>query len=187
MRTDVIIVSDSLPFADKAIPSPTDMIIYDIAANPFMACESAEMNIERISEHLSEDCKQFSEKILEVYNAPFARDLGIEIEKISSDEVSLYLDIQPKHINSRGFVHGGVIYTLMDHSLAFASNLCGEAVGQSSNIIYHRPVKEGRLYSKLTIINKSKSLLIYDVKVTCNGKLIASSTLTAFRLPGDGR
>ncbi len=187
MRTDVIIVSDSLPFTDRPKPSPTDMIIYDIAANPFMACESAEMTVEKISEHVSDDCKQFSEKILEVYNAPFIREVGIEIDRITSEEVCLYLDIQPKHINSRGFVHGGVIYTLMDHSLAFASNLCGEAVGQSSNVIYHRPVKEGRLYSKLTLINKSKSLLIFDVKVTCNGKLIASSTMTAFRLPGDGR
>lgn len=136
---------------------------------------------------VSEECTPYLDKIEELYDAPFIRELGIEVGSVSLEEISLYLDIQPKHINSRGFVHGGVIYTLMDHSLAFASNLCGEAVGQSSNVIYHRPVKEGRLISKLTIINKSKSLLVYDVKVLCNGKLIASSTMTAFRLSDDRR
>ena len=153
--------------------SSTDMIIYNVIIVGIMSDENVC------------DPKFLSVVSEEVYNAPFIRELGIEIGKISQDEVELYLDIQPKHINSRGFVHGGVIYTLMDHSLAFASNLCGEAVGQSSNVIFHRPVKEGRLISKLSVVNRSKSLLIYDVKVFSKDKLIASSTMTAFRLSDD--
>ena len=163
--------------------SSTDMIIYNVIIVGIMSdenvCDPKFLSV------VSEDCEQYVEKIEEVYNAPFIRELGIEIGKISQDEVELYLDIQPKHIHSRGFVHGGVIYTLMDHSLAFASNLCGEAVGQSSNVIFHRPVKEGRLISKLSVVNRSKSLLIYDVKVFSKDKLIASSTMTAFRLSDD--
>jgi len=130
----------------------------------------------------SEDLLPLREKMEEVYSAPFAREMGIEVDSLSRDEVVLHMDIAPKHINSRGFVHGAVIYGLMDHSLAFAANMNGTAVGQSSNILYHRPVKEGRLVSRTVPVNRSKSLEVYDSKVFCNGKLIASCTLTAFRI-----
>lgn len=122
------------------------------------------------------------DRIKELYSAPFARELGVEIMSISKDEVSLYVDIAPKHINSRGFVHGAVIYGLTDHTLAFCANMEEEAVGQNCNIIYHRPLKEGRLISRSRIINISKSLKTYEIDTYCNGKLISSSVCTAFRL-----
>lgn len=140
------------------------------------------MDKEGILALMSEDVKQYADAELEVYNAPFARDLGIEITFLGRDHVKLYLDIVPKHINSRGFVHGAVIYGLIDHSLAFAANMAEEAVGQSSNIIYHRPLQEGRLEVETVLVNRSRSLSVYDSKAYSNGKLIASATLTAFRL-----
>ena len=121
-------------------------------------------------------------RVKDLYNAPFARDLGIEIESITEDEISLYVDIRPEHINSRGFVHGAVIYGLTDHTLAFASNIDEEAVGQNCNIIYHRPMKEGRLVSRSRLINRSKSMKIYEIDTYSNGKLISSSVCTSFRL-----
>ena len=127
---------------------------------------------------------QYLDRIKDLYSAPFARDLGVEIESISEDEISLYVDIVPKHINSRGFVHGAVIYGLTDHTLAFAANMEEEAVGQNCNITYHRPLQEGRLISRSRIINISKSLKIYEINTYCNGKLISSSVCTAFRLGG---
>ncbi len=122
------------------------------------------------------------DRIKDLYSAPFARDLGVEIESISEDGISLYVDIVPKHINSRGFVHGAVIYGLTDHTLAFCANMEEEAVGQNCNIIYHRPMTEGRLISKSRLINRSKSLKTYEINTYCNGKLISSSVCTAFRL-----
>lgn len=131
---------------------------------------------------MTPDTHQYLEKVKEIYSAPFARDLGIEILKISKDEISLCVDIVPKHINSRGFVHGAVIYGLTDHTLAFAANMDEEAVGQNSNITYHRPLTEGRLISRSRIINISRSLKIYEINTYCNDKLISSSVCTAFRL-----
>ncbi|MBO4552449.1 MAG: PaaI family thioesterase [Candidatus Methanomethylophilaceae archaeon] len=140
------------------------------------------MNDEDFLSKMSPDTHQYLERIKDLYSAPFARELGVEVESISKDEVSLYLDIVPEHINSRGFVHGAVIYGLTDHTLAFMANMEEEAVGQNVNIIYHRPLKEGRLYSKGRVINISKSLKTYEINTYCNGKLISSSVCTAFRL-----
>lgn len=131
---------------------------------------------------ISDEVKVYLDRIKDLYSAPFARELGIEICSISEDEVSLYIDIVPKHINSRGFVHGAVIYGLTDHTLAFAANMDEEAVGLNCNIMYHRPLKEGRLISKCRTVNKSKSLKTFNIDTFCNGKLISSSVCTAFRL-----
>lgn len=131
---------------------------------------------------ISPELHCYLDRIKDVYNAPFARDLGVQIKSITPDEVSLYLDIVPKHINSRGFVHGAVIYGLTDHTLAFSANMKQEAVGQSSNIVYHRPVTEGRLESVLKKVNESKTLIVYDIRVYSKGKLISSAICTAFKL-----
>ena len=127
---------------------------------------------------------RYLDRIKDLYSAPFARDLGVEIESVSEEEISLYVDIVPKHINSRGFVHGAVIYGLADHTLAFMANMDEEAVGHSFNIIYHRPLKEGRLYSKSKVVNISRSIKTYEMDTFSNGKLISSSVCTAFRLGG---
>ena len=131
---------------------------------------------------MSPDTHIHLERIRDIYGAPFAREMGIEVDHISKDEVSLYIDIRPEHINSRGFVHGAVIYALMDHTLAFAANMEEEAVGQSTNVIFHRPMREGRLFSRSKVINKSKSLKTYEIDTYSEGRLISSSVCTAFRL-----
>ena len=133
---------------------------------------------------MSPDTHVYLDRIKDLYDAPFARELGVEVENVSKDSVSLYIDIVPKHLNSRGFVHGAVIYGLADHTLAFMANMDEEAVGHSFNIIYHRPLKEGRLYSKSKVVNISRSIKTYEIDTFSNGKLISSSVCTAFRLGG---
>lgn len=140
------------------------------------------MDADGISDLLTDAAKLYLQRIMDVYSAPFARELGIEIEKLDVESAVLYLDVVPKHINSRGYVHGAVIYGLMDHSLAFISNMKCDSVGQSSNVVYHRPVKEGRLICRTSVINKSRNFTVLESKVYCNDKLIASSVLTAFKV-----
>ncbi len=130
----------------------------------------------------SPDALPYLDRLVAVYNAPFARQLGIEVQSISPEDVSLYLDIRPQHINSRGYLHGSVIFALADHTLAFCANMTEESVGYSVNIQYHRPVQEGRLISRSRLINSSKSFKTYDITVWCNDKLIASTVCTSFRL-----
>lgn len=151
-----------------------------------MGCIWQNMKDEDLFAIMSEDTKCYLDRIKEIYGAPFAREIGIELISISKDEVRAYVDIVPKHINSRGYVHGAVIYALMDHTLAFAANMEEEAVGQSTNVVFHRPLKEGRLESRSRVINISKSLKTYEICTYSNGKLITSSVCTAFRL-GDKR
>lgn len=131
---------------------------------------------------MSPDTFCYLDNVRDLYNAPYARANNIEIESITADEVRLSMVIEDKHMNGLGFCHGGASYGLTDHTFAFASNLRCCALGQCTNIIYHRSVKKGKLESVSKLINESKSISVYDIKVYCEGKLISTATCTAFKI-----
>lgn len=129
---------------------------------------------------MSEDTRQYADRILDVFSAPFAQHMGLRIESVSRDEVVCSMAIQPFMINSMGRVHGGAIYTLMDHSFAIMSNMMHDMTGQSTEVKFYRPASSD-LRCTVRPINISRSLAIYEARVySSEGKLIASSTCTGF-------
>jgi len=129
---------------------------------------------------MSEDTKQYADRVLKVFSAPFAQHMGLKIESISMDEVVCSLEIQPFMINSMGRVHGGAIYALLDHTFAIISNMVHDGTGQSTEVKFYRPATTN-LRCVAKPINLSRSLGIYDIRVYSDeGKLIASSTCTGF-------
>ena len=122
-------------------------------------------------------------RIEEMYNAPFVRYLGIELVSMTADEVRTRLELRPELLNSHGIGHGGTVYTLADHTFAFASNITQDATGHSSNITYFRPATGRYLEAVSRRINASKSFGTYEVCVYSDaGKLVASGTFTAFNI-----
>ena len=143
------------------------------------------MNIDELRSMMSPDVREYAERIMEMYEAPFARFVGLEISEISRDRVVCYLDLRPELINSMGRGHGGAVYALIDHTFAIAANLVHDSTGQNTNVSFYRPA-QGRLTAVAIPINRSRSLEVYDVRVTNDeGKLIASSVCTAFVLRRD--
>ncbi len=122
------------------------------------------------------------ERLTDMYNAPFARMMGIEPVSIKPDSVKMKMILKPEFKNSHGIGHGAAIYALADHTFAFASNIFNDATGQCCNIIYHRPAVGDVLESESRLINDSRSLSIHEVCVYCEGKMITSGTYTAFKL-----
>jgi uncharacterized protein (TIGR00369 family) len=51
---------------------------------------------------------------------PYARLLGIELEKVALGEATLTLAIRPELSQNHGVVHGGAIASLIDTATAFA-------------------------------------------------------------------
>ncbi|MBQ8373903.1 MAG: PaaI family thioesterase [Candidatus Methanomethylophilaceae archaeon] len=143
------------------------------------------MNIDELRSMMSPDVREYAERIMEMYEAPFARFVGLEISEITRDRVVCYLDLRPELMNSMGRGHGGAVYTLIDHTFAIAANLVHDSTGQNTNVSFYRPA-QGRLTAVAVPINRSRSLEVYDVRVTNDeGKLVASSVCTAFVLRRD--
>lgn len=143
------------------------------------------MDKEDILSRMSEDVRCHIDNIMPMYEAPFARYIGLEIDSISSDRVECSLVLNPELMNSMGRGHGGAIYSLMDHTFAIACNMVHPCTGQSSTISFYRPA-EGRIRAVCVPVNRSRSLEIYDVRAYAeNGKLLASGTFTSFVLRRD--
>ena len=126
--------------------------------------------------------EQYGDRIEDMMSAPFIRHLGIELVSVMPNEVRMRMVLRPEFRNSNGVGHGGVIYTLADHAAAIAANVESDAVGQSGNMTYHRPLVSDEAEAVSTRINSSRSLDVQDVRVYSAGKLIASGVFTAFKV-----
>lgn len=47
-------------------------------------------------------------------NFPFLKHTGASLKSFSKGEAEVELNVEPYHLQHKGFVHGGVISTLMD-------------------------------------------------------------------------
>lgn len=140
------------------------------------------MNMDELLSVMSEDVREYADNVMDMYNAPFARMMGIEIVSLEKDKAVCRMDLRPDLMNSMGRGHGGAIYALVDHTFAILCNMVHPSTGQSTSISYYRPA-QSRLTAVCTPVNRSKSLEVYEVRVFSEeGKLIASATNTAFVL-----
>ena len=140
------------------------------------------MDREEILACMSDDIKQYVDNIVDMYNAPFARMMGIQIVFLEKDRAVCEMRLEPEFMNSMGRGHGGAVYALMDHTFAILCNLIHPCTGQSSTVQYYRPAS-GTLKAVCTPINRSRSLEVYQVMVYSEeGKLVASATNTSFVL-----
>ena len=126
------------------------------------------------------------DRLMEMYKAPFARMMGIEVVSVSPDEVVCSMELRPEMLNSMGRGHGAAVYALIDHTFAIAANLVRDCTGQSSSISYFRPAS-GPLTAVCRPINRSRSLEVFDVRAYDEGgKLVAAATCTAFVIGREG-
>jgi uncharacterized protein (TIGR00369 family) len=52
---------------------------------------------------------------------PFVKELGLELHACGEGRAELRLSVAPRHLNSWGVVHGGVLMTLLDVAMAQAA------------------------------------------------------------------
>ena len=142
------------------------------------------MNADELRSRMDDDIVQYSDNVLDMYNAPFARMMGIEIVSLSEDEAVCEMELRPDQMNSMGRGHGGSIFALVDHTFAILCNLKHPCTGQNTTINFYRPA-QGRLRAVARPVNRSRSLEVYEVRVYSEeGKLVASAMNTAFVLKG---
>lgn len=131
---------------------------------------------------MSEDIHHLLEKVKQFYfDTPFAVANEIRPTYVSADEVHMRMELRQDHLNSNGVAHGGAVVAIIDQTFGLASNLFEPAVGQNVTISFHRPALCGPLESVSKKVSDTRSLSVFDIKVYCAGKHIASSMCTAFK------
>lgn len=120
-------------------------------------------------------------------NDKFAASTGVEILSVEKGSAVCALEIMPVHVNSDGFVQGGVIFTLADSAFAVAANLSTAddccVVTTQSNINFLSSVASGRLVAEAVCVRDGRSVSVYKVTVSDEtSNPIAFATFTGYKV-----
>jgi uncharacterized protein (TIGR00369 family) len=122
-----------------------------------------------------------------VNDCPYFRLLSAELRSLGWGESHLELEIQRKHLQPYGLVHGGVCASIID-AAAFWAVYAGfeEVVGLTTveiKVNYLTPISEGRLMAEGRCIKAGKTLCLADASVRDDrGRLVAHGTSTVMVL-----
>ena len=54
---------------------------------------------------------------------PYAKEIGVDLVSVTSDEITLSLEVTDRLTNFLGLDHGGVVFSLADIGMSYASNV----------------------------------------------------------------
>lgn len=118
--------------------------------------------------------------------------LGIVLESAEADEVIATIEIDDRHKQPFGLVHGGLYAVIAESAASVGGAITaipsgGAAVGLSNNTAFLRPfIGDGKLTSTARRIHGGRTTQLWDVEhVGPDGKLCATSRVTIALRPGD--
>jgi uncharacterized protein (TIGR00369 family) len=113
---------------------------------------------------------------------PFLEHIGAELVGFSNGEATVELHTQDYHLQHLGFIHGGVISTLMDNTGWYAAVSALEdnktAVTMEIKINYLKPASGDHLIATANVKRQGKSASFVTIELHDNDKLIAFATGT---------
>ena len=128
----------------------------------------------------------------------FAKDIyatkvtGINIEYVDENRTVCSMELTDIHLNAKGFVMGGAIFTLADFAFAIAANSDIMASGQdaelqwvssSSTIHFLSPAKDSPLRATTTKIKQGRNQALIQISVTdSSDRQIALVTTSGTRI-----
>ena len=127
----------------------------------------------------------------EVPPAPISRLLGFVIKAIEPGHAIFEMEVDDRHHNPMGTLHGGIYCDLADAAMgyAYAATLAeGETfTSVELKINFFRPVRQGKLTADASVIKAGGTLgyVECDVKDAA-GKLVARASSTCMRLRQEG-
>ncbi|UFS62986.1 PaaI family thioesterase [Sulfurimonas sp. HSL-3221] len=113
---------------------------------------------------------------------PFLEHTGATLKRAEAGEAEVELHVQPHHLQHLGFVHGGVISTLMDNTgwYAAVSNLDEgfTAVTMEIKINYLKPASGKHLLASAAVKRQGRKTAFVTIELHDEGKLVAFATGT---------
>ena len=117
--------------------------------------------------------------------------LGLQIDEVSPTRVVAYVDIDERHQQPYGIVHGGVwasiVETVGSHGAAFAAaEITGNmaVVGVANSTDFLRPHRAGRVRATGTPImtGRTQQIWLVEIERVSDGKMLARGQLRAQNL-----
>ena len=116
-------------------------------------------------------------------NDIYMKELGLEVLELRTGYIKSRIPVKKEHLNSYGFVHGGVLYGFADVSAGMAASMCGcHVVTAEGSMRYMEPGDNTEyIHCEAQALREGKHLLFYHVKLTTDdGTLIDDGTFSFF-------
>jgi len=114
----------------------------------------------------------------------FERHIGVQVEEVQPGHATLYIDVEPFHLNGNGTLHGGVYASLIDNAMGFAvAALARVRIATTQmNIHFLAPISTGRITCTADVVHRTRRTATTEAKVRdADGNLLAIGT-AAFRI-----
>ena len=116
-------------------------------------------------------------------DAGFRELVGTELTSTGEGRAIVKMRAEDRHLNPGGTVHGGVVYTLVDVSMAEAlkTTMAEEderPVTIEIKVNYLEPGKAGTLTSTAQVRKRGKRVTIVEAEVAQDGEVVALATGT---------
>ncbi len=114
----------------------------------------------------------------------FEQHTHTKIAEVRPGHATLYIDIEPFHLNGNGSLHGGVYATLIDNAMGFAVAALAEVriATTQMNVHFLGPVSGGRISCTAEAVHRTRRTATAEAKVhDADGNLVAMGT-GAFRI-----
>jgi uncharacterized protein (TIGR00369 family) len=102
------------------------------------------------------------------YQANFIRDLNIRLDKASEGICETSLVVQERLLQQHGFIHGGVIATMADHTAGGAARSVSgdkDVLTVEFKINYLKPAIGDRLRCTASVLRDGKSVIVAEALV----------------------
>ena len=113
---------------------------------------------------------------------PFADLMGLKVTRTDDGYSLVTLEVQEKHLNPQGSVHGGVAYALADTGMAAAlySSLSEDESPATLEvkITYLQAVTTGTLECETRVLRKGRRFAMLESEVLQGGTLVAKASGT---------
>ena len=116
---------------------------------------------------------------------PFSQWLGIEILECEVGNCKVAMTVRKEMLNSMGYAHGGITYSLADTAFGFSANTNGRfAVSIETSINHIEALVEGDyIIAEASLKSLKNKLGFYIIEVKKGEMLVALFKGVAFRTP----
>lgn len=116
---------------------------------------------------------------------PFSQWLGIEILECEVGNCKVAMTVRKEMLNSMGYAHGGIMYSLADTAFGFSANTNGRfAVSIETSINHIEALVEGDyIIAEASLESLKNKLGFYIIEVKRGEMLVALFKGVAFRTP----
>jgi uncharacterized protein (TIGR00369 family) len=110
--------------------------------------------------------------------------LGFEVESVQAGRTTFVFDVQPRHKQIHGVVHGGILASLADTAGAIAAYTAVppgvEIATLELKINYLEPVPGGRVKAEAKVLRSGRNFIVTECEIFNESGVMAAKALMTF-------